>query len=248
MNEKRNFIKLKIDFRIVSAVLLAVIIAMMFLWNPWSDSKEERTIQVSGDYTSKAEPDKFTFYPNYEFTSASKDDAISKLTAKNKIIIDTLKSIGVKDSQIKSNVDSNDYAIYYKESSNTPTYNLRITVDLDDKAIAQKVQDYLITTTPSGAITPYLSFSTNKQKNLESQARDEATKDARKKADQSAKNLGFRLGKVKSVVDGTGFNPIPVLYGKSDSTSVSNNASAILSLQPGENEINYTVTVVYYIN
>jgi uncharacterized protein YggE len=111
--------------------------------------------------------------------------------------------------------------------------------------MAQKVQDYLLTTSPSGTISPYSAFSTEKRKELESQARDEATIDAREKAEQSAENLGFKLGKVKSIEDQSGFGGVIPL---DTPATMEDSARSSLSVQPGENEITYTVRVVYYLD
>jgi uncharacterized protein YggE len=128
------------------------------------------------------------------------------------------------------------------------TYNLQLTVTLTNKDLVQKVQDYLVATLPTGGVSPQAGFSDSKRKQLESNARDEATKDARSKADQSAKNLGFRVGKVKSVDDGSGFGGMPYATSKAESAvALDIAASPSLSVQPGENELSYSVTVVYTI-
>jgi uncharacterized protein YggE len=122
---------------------------------------------------------------------------------------------------------------------------LQLTVTVNSRETAQKVQDYLINTGPTGSISPYPTFSDTKRKELESQARDEATKDARAKADQLAKNLGFSVGKVKSIEDQSGFGDIIPL----DATIQPDSASrSSLAVQPGENEITYTVRVIYYLD
>ena len=105
----------------------------------------------------------------------------------------------------------------------------------------------MITTSPVGTISPQADFSNSKRKELESQARDEATKDARAKAEQSAKNLGFKVDKVKSVEDGVGFRGIyPVVDGASGA-DLTIEPQSKLAVQPGENKINYTVTVTYFL-
>ncbi len=79
---------------------------------------------------------------------------------------------------------------------------------------------------------------------MSAQARDEATKDARTKAEQSAKNLGFKMGAVKSVEDGSGFGDIiPLERGIAMDTANKNN----MPIQAGENELRYSVTVIYYV-
>ena len=103
-----------------------------------------------------------------------------------------------------------------------------------------------MTTLPTGAVSPQASFSDAKRKELESKAREMATKEARAKAEQSAKNLGFSVGAVKSVNDGVGFGDVYPLAAESSARDIAAPTSK-LTVQPGENELTYQVTVVYFI-
>jgi uncharacterized protein YggE len=96
-------------------------------------------------------------------------------------------------------------------------------------------------------VSPQANFSDAKRKDLERQARDAATKDARAKADQSAKNLGFKVGLVKTVTDGTGFGGIIYPLTASGVAKATDLSQPSLAIQPGENDLSYTVTVTYYL-
>ena len=243
------------DYRVVVGVLLAVIIAMLLLWRPWEFRADAnaRTVQVTGEAKVTAVPDEFVFNPSYSFKNADKDAALKELTAKSDEIVKKLKELGVADNKIKTNSDGYSYPIYSDENSSVlapdtrqmPTYTLTFTITVGDKEKAQKVQDYLVTTTPTGSVSPQATFSDAKRKELESKARDEATKEARAKAEQSAKNLGFKVGAIKSVNDGNGFDDFYPALESGMGTDVAQ--SSKLSLQPGENDLTYQVKVVYYI-
>lgn len=231
-----------LDLRLVVVALVLVIAGMLAMWRPW-EGVSDRTIEVGGQATISAVPDEYLFYPVYEFTNADKQKALAELTSKSNDLVAKLKELGVSDSQIKTNSDGYDYP-YYKETDGNPIYSLRLTVTINDKDLAQKVQDYLITTAPTGGVSPQVGFSEAKRKELEGQARDQATKDARAKAEQSAKNLGFSIGAVKSVTDGAGFGgPIYSL----DAAGREAASPSSLSLQPGENDLSYSVSVVYFV-
>jgi len=248
-SEGKKKLSLSLDLRLIVIVLLLVIAGMLAIWRPWTSKVDTtRTITVSGESKITAEPDEFTFNPSYEFKDSSKDVALAALTQKSDEIVKKLKDIGVASSKIKINSDGYDYRNYYFDgTSNDFTYTLRPTVVVGNRDLAQKVQDYLVTTSPSGQVSPQASFSKTLQKVLEGKARDEATKDARAKADQSAKNLGFKVGKVKSVDDGNNSGGI-MPYGMMDSLASGTEAkTATLSIQPGENDLDYSVTVVYYV-
>jgi len=261
--KQKNKFSLTLDYRFVIGLLLVIIVVMLAFWRPWEfrPAENARTVSATGTATLTAVPDEFVFTPSYEFEGEDKDAVLKELTAKSGEVVKKLKELGVADSKIKTNADGYDFPIYGYEGEGDgavtqiapvpprdtqPTYTLRLTVTVNDKTLAQKVQDYLLTTSPTGAVSPQVTFSESKRKELESKARDTATKEARAKAEQSAKNLGFSVGPVKSVNDGTGFGDVypALMEGSARDTGA---PSSKLSLQPGENDLTYSVTVVYYI-
>lgn len=243
--------KLPSIWKIACLLLLIALAVCIVLWKPWQANikASDRTINVTGNATIKAEPDEYIFSPSYEIKNSDPKAALAALTQKNNDIIAKLKALGVASNKIKS--DASNYKDYYEPDTSTYTFNLTITVD--DKTLAQKVQDYLLTTSPNGAITPEYTFTSSKQKQLESQGRDQAEKDARAKADQSAKNLGFKVKAVKSVQDGS-FEGVGGCGGRgicvrTDQLKLQSSASdSSLTLQPGQNDLPYSVSVTYYIN
>lgn len=248
-DSSKTKLNISLDYRVISIVLLAVVLVLLLAWKPWSaKTTSDRTIEVSGETTVKATPDEFIFYPSYQVENADKQAALNELTKKSEDIVAKLKGLGVSDGAIKTNTSGYDYPVYLDDQKDTATYTLQLTVTLSDQKLAQKVQDYLVTTSPTGSVSPQFGFSDSKQKQLEGQARDAATKEARAKADQMGKNLGFKIGKVKSVSDGAslGGGPIMPLEARSSMMAADDKASS-LTIQPGENELPYTVTVVYYI-
>lgn len=250
-SQKPNKLNFSLDYRIIIVLLLVIIAGMLAIWKPWSVNSKtstDRTITVTGEATVKAEPDEYLFYPSYEFKSTSKEAALSEQTTKNQEIIDGLKSIGLDESDIKNR--SSGYGTYWNNSGDTTTYTLQLTITVSNKELAQKVQDYLISTNPQGQITPQANFSESKRKDIEAQARDLATKDAKSKADKSADNTGAKLGKVKSIQDGSGFGGVnPLIYegGAEDSSLDSTTSKNSLSINPGENDLSYNITVIYYL-
>lgn len=226
---------------------MLIIVVMLAVWMPWSRNSESRTISVSGESTIMAEPDRYIFNPNYEFKNKDESVALNQQSEKSNEIITKLKGLGVKDSDIKNNSSGYSTGQMSPVSPDDDTiYNLSLTITVADKDLAQKVQDYLLTTGPSGQVTPQPGFSESKRKELEDKARDQATKDARSKAEQIAKNTGAKLGKVKSIQDGGGLGqPEPMLYEYKAVSSSSSEQS--MPIQPGENELKYTVSVSYYL-
>lgn len=228
-----------------TTVLLAlVVVAMLLAWKPWQACKQNCTVQVTGEATLKAEPDEYVFVPNYQFRKSEDAKALETATKKSEEVTAALKGLGVADNNIKSNL--NGYDEYLREGVQSTVYTVVLTVTVNDKALAQKVQDYIVTTSPTGSVSPQASFSDAKRKELERQARDEATKDAAAKAEQNARNLGFKVGSVKEISDGSGFGITP-FEGKYAQMAVDDSGQG-LGLQPGENELRYTVNVTFFVN
>lgn len=247
---KQTF-SVSLDFRLVSLALFIVICVLVGLWRPWQDRvpANARTISVTGQTTLEAKPDEYIFYPSYEIKDASKSAALAKITQKSETVTQALKKLGVADSKIKTSTGG--YAPYYEYDSTKSeyTYTLQITITVGAYELAQKVQDYLVTTEPTGSVSPQAGFSKTKQKSLEQTARDAATKDARSKADQMAKNLGFSVSAVKSVSDGGTLGGI-MPFAATERAIAADTATASrssLTIQPGENELPYSVNVTYYI-
>ncbi len=234
--------------------LMAIAIAVMIvLWKPWETrvAANSRIVSVTGEATVKGEPDEFVFYPTYQFKGDDKTALIDQLTTKSDEVVKKLKELGVEDKKIKSDASGYSNNFYFDSTTNENIYTLSITATTGTKDLAQKVQDYLVTTSPEGAVTPSSTFSKTKQKTLEDQARDEATKDARKKADKSATNLGFKIAQVKTVEDTGGFGggcgPYGICSGAQTLEAKAPDISTSLTVQPGENEVSYTVKITYFI-
>lgn len=241
--------KVTVSFNVwwLVALLGAAIILLVGLWRPWQGSTaNSRRVTVSGTSTIKATPDKYTFSPSWEFKGNDKTATLKQATDKSATVISELKKIGVADKDIKSNTGGWDGYYYYDSALNQHTYTLNVTATVANRELAQKVQDYLATTEPTGQVSPVGTFSTVLQKKLEQQGRSEATKDARAKADEMAQNLGFKVGKVVTITDNGADGGINTMLAQGSGLS-GNLQSTSLAVQPGQNELTYTVQVVYAI-
>jgi len=249
--EKSRKFHLAIDYRLIIVGLLLIIAVMLALWRPWnrSPSTSSRTISVTGDATIQATPDEYVFTPSYTYTNAVAQTALNQLSAQSSTITTKLEALGVTSSQIQTDASGAEpYYNYVVNDDGTTTYTLQLTVTVESKSLAQKVQDYLITTSPSGSVSPNADFSNAQQQSLNNQARNEATKDARAKAEQTAQNLGFKLGAVKSVTDEGDSGQSSPLENSVNSGTSFDSAQPSLSVQPGQNSLQYSVDVVYYIH
>lgn len=256
---------LKLICLILAIIVVGMGISILFFWKPWQPNikASDRVVTVTGEATLTATPDEYVFTPAYTFSDANQQTALSQVTSTSDQIVAKLKALGVKSSAIQTNANgysSGNYVPVFQNNKQT-TYQLNLTITIDDATLAQKVQDYLVTTSPTGDVTPSVNFSTATQKSLENKARNQAEIDARSKADQSAKNLGFKVANVKTVIDGglnSGgmFDPCGSYGGSitggacsgSNLDVTSGNSAQSLTLQPGQNQLYYSVQVEYYIH
>lgn len=248
-------LQLTFDYRLVCVVLLIAIGVMLFLWKPWNSTGTDRKVSVTGQATIKAAPDEYVLNPYFVFTGP--DDAKDKRDAAAQAtqVSAKLKELGVKDTQISSTTDSYDNYQPVTNADGTvssaPSINLRYTITLSDKAIAQKAQDYFLGSGAKGQLSPIVSFSDAKQKSLEADARDKAIADAKTKATKSAEQVGAKLGKVVTIADqgtGGGCGGGGLCNGINLSTSdIKASASPSIPVQSGLNEFTFSVQVEYQL-
>lgn len=254
----KQSITITLNAWIICGVLLLANLITIGLWRPWSGvASNARTIVITGTSTIESEPDQYVFTPYYQKDGTDKAAVNTEFSNLSKTIVAKLKALGLKDSAIKVDVNLYDYGVYGSISSSEPESNavatMTLTITVRDKDLAQEVQDYLVTTLPSGSITPQISFSSAKQKVLETQARNEALKDAKSKAEASVKELGARLGRVVAVSDITsgGITPMPWMVKSGEAVSNSSNGSdtsTSYAIQPGLNNFDFQIQVTYEIN
>jgi uncharacterized protein YggE len=248
----KQSLNIKINAWIICAVLLVANLITIGFWQPWANRPiSTRTIAITGSTTIEAEADQFIFSPYYQKDNADKVAANAELSMLAGNITTKLKELGVANSAIKTDVNSYESSIYYSEQPDSTISTLYVTITIRDKDLAQKVQDYIVTTSPVGSITPQISFSNDKQKTLETQARKAALIDAKSKAEASAKQLGAKIGRVASVKDNNygGISPMPWMTSTDVASPESTkSSSSSYSIQPGLNEYSFSIEVTYELN
>ena len=89
-----------------------------------------------------------------------------------------------------------------------------------------------------------VSFNIDDTGSLRQAARDDAVAHAKSQADQLAAATGLKVGKVVSIVEGAVPN-IPLVYAAAGAPATTAADSMPVPLQPGQQELNLSVTVVY---
>jgi uncharacterized protein YggE len=195
-----NSVSLRLDLRLVCVLLLVVIALMVAIWQPWEGGGEKRVVTVTGEARIEAVPDEYTFSPYFQEQGSNSQALRDKLAKLGDKLVKELKELGVPENKISLSGSSYDYH-YYTNDKGEQTAQLRATVTVDNKELAQKVQDYLLKQDIKGQITPQAQFSQTRQDELKRQARDLAVADARSEAERSAGELEAKLGKIVELKD-----------------------------------------------
>lgn len=165
--------------------------------------------------------------------------------AVNKIVAD-FKTLGIEEKNIKTT----NYSVYPDYDYNSGRQNIRgytVTQNLEVKIKPiDKANKAIDAATADGAnMIGSISFILNdtEKKRLENEARAEAIKNAKEKAESLSSLSGLRLGKIIDIQEGGGFErPMPVTM---DLRAPGGGAEEKTELSPGENTIQTTVTLSY---
>lgn len=224
-------------------VLLTAILGLLIWSQPWNASKssETRKITVSGQATVESEPDLYVFSPYFEVKGTDQEAVRQEISTLANESVNAIKDLGVEEKDIT--LDASSYDRWYWDDGDEGVLNAYITIKVRDKDLAQKVQDYLTSSSAKGQLTSQESFSEDKQKVLESQATEAAIADARGKAEAQARLFGAKLGDVIEVKQNDEVSALP--YRGIAELQVTDSADTSLPVLPGEQEFTKTIQVVF---
>lgn len=201
---------------------------------------------VDGTGKATGVPDTAQFSVGVNKTANTVQDAQNQVnTAVNKIS-DELKKLGVADKDIQTSNYSVNPNIDYSSGNQTTTgytVNATMNVKVKDTNLANKALD---AATANGAnVVNGVSFGLNddEQAKLEEQARGEAIKNAKAKAESIAKQAGIRLGRIINVTVNPTTEPRPVVEKMSLAQPAGSGAPT--QLQTGSSDVSVTVSLSY---
>jgi hypothetical protein len=233
---------------IAIVILLAVFYAGQLVYNfqqlPQNYPQE---ISVSGQGKVYAKPDVAVVVLGVESKGAKISDIVKDNTEKMNKIIKDVKDSGVDEKDIQTTR----YSI-------TPEYNWtqkggRIFIGyILNQQITVKIRDFekigtiLEKTTTDGANTVGdLQFSIDEPEKVRAEARAKAIDQAKEKAKTLANQAGLRIVKLINISEGSGYYPQPT-YGKG-AGALAEAVNVAPEIQPGQMEINSTVTLTYRV-
>lgn len=227
------------------AISIAAILGLLLWSQPWSQGNSEtRKMTVSGEAVIAAEPDQFTFQPYFQERGDSQEEVRKALSAKANEAVEELKKLGVEEKNIK--LDANSYDQWYWSEGEEGIMSAHLNIEVTDKDLAQKIQDYFLNTSAEGQLTPQSTFSEEKKKQLDAEATDKAIEDARQKAEAQASKLGVEVGDVLEYNQAQD-TLFPTLYGAEDLEASTDSRAVSLPVLEGQNEYRQTVTVTFRI-
>ncbi len=207
-----------------------------------------RTISFSGEGKVYTKPDIALVTLSVVTESKTVADVQKKNTEKMNKVIAFLKSFGIEERDIKT-TNYNLYPRYNYEYTRIPqiigyeiTQSLEVKVrDLD------RVGEILEGSVNAGVNQiSSLYFKVDKDEAFKLEAKALAIKDAKEKAEETAKQLGVRLGKLVGYSENSNYYPpYPVYYREG---AGGGGQSAAPEIQTGENEILVNVTLTYEID
>lgn len=232
-------------YRIVEICLLLTIIGLLVWSRPWtSNTSETRKITVTGEATIDSAPDEYVLSPYFQKSGKDKKAVQAELSEQANTAVIKLKELGISEDDIKLDASSYDY--WYASDGQEGSLQVSLQISLTDKDQAQKAQDYLLTLNNiQGQLTPQATFSDAKSKDLETQATEKATEDAKNKADQQAKLVGAKVGNVITISDSPYNEIMPMAYAQDSMSSGAELKVSTLPVLSGKNEYKKTITITY---
>lgn len=236
----------QITLIIVSAVIVLALIGIL----AYTQFSTGNTISSSGSSQISVMPDKVGVYFNIE----TKGETSKEAKDKNAEISDNLITALIKQGFDRDEIQTQNYNIYpeyeWRESQELIGYKSVHSIKLEfSTQDSDKIGEVIDAGVDAGASISYINFelSLEKQNEYKAQALEQATQDARTKAEAIASGLGKSLGRIVSVSDSS-FDYYPWrMYDMVGSSNAAEAKQAVTSIQPGNQEINAQVSVVYKI-
>lgn len=197
------------------------------------------SFSVTGLGKASIKPDSATVRVGVNAKGATATDAKDKINLNINKVTAAIKALGIAEKDIQTeNFNVNES---YDPSTKGFEGNTNITVKVNDPNLANKVLD---TAVANGATNiGGVQFDTKDKQTAENTAREMAVKEAKSKAEIAAKAAGFKLGKIINYSENSGgYGGITPMMAKADSAN-----RETTQIEPGENEVNFSVTLSYEV-
>lgn len=208
----------------------------------------EHTISVNGTGRVVVSPDIADLRLGVTVTKPTVKAARETAAAAMTKVIAALKALGIADQDLQTTMLSLQPNYDYSNSGNPPKltgYTLSNSVAVTVRDL-DKVGDAIDDALAAGATTmDGVTFRVENPAAAEEQARQDAMREARARADTLAASAGVAIRGVASISETSSPVPYPVFYGEARMSAAADIATPV---QPGTNEVSVTVNVVYLID
>ena len=237
---------------VASVVVIGTAIYLLMRFGPGIPvssvvTQKQEMFSVSGEGKVTAVPDTGIVSLGITINRPTVKAAQTEVNTKINSITNELKNSGIDPKDIKTE----NYSVY-------PEYDYlqgpgrisgyRVTTDIKVTVRQlEKLNEVIDKATAAGANTVsgiQLTVEENRQKELVHQAREEAVKEAKTKAESLASAAGITLGKIINVQENVPGAPVPFMMLDSAAKEGRGGGSAT-DIQPGSTDIYSTVTLFY---
>lgn len=236
---------ISLDYKTVLPLIAAFMLGLgIGWWQPWQ-SGETRLVTVTGDATISATPDEYIFYPSFTATAKTANEATAAAKKTGDAVVKKIQELGVTQDKIKTDISSSpSYDFNGRQEDEYQSYFM-ITATINDFELAQKVQDYLLTTDNTGSSSPQSGFSEAKATELKAEARKQAVENAKTQGQQIAAELDSTINEVQSVEEVTGFDSVIPMYNRAAISGSSEDSQTSSELLVGEQDLTFSVKVIF---
>jgi len=229
----------------IAAVALLLLAAAAFAGVGRPDSAggasaQSEGITVNGVGTVESVPDEAQMSFGVQTEAPTSSEALARNSAQMERVLAALRAAGIAEKDIRTQ-DVSVWPQYDTTGQDADGYVARnsVTVTIHELDKAGAVIDAATRAGANEVSGPMLTSSGRER--LEAQALEAAVDNARKKADALAKAAGVGLGRVTAMVEGGG-TPGPIMLEAARAS-----ADKAVPIQPGQEQVQATVTVTFSI-
>jgi uncharacterized protein len=255
MEEKKT-----IPIQVGAVGTVIIFFMLLFVFAKWGPAINFSTVTqskgdpfvVSGEGKVSVTPDIAKVTLGIQETGSSLKTVQNSVNTKSKALTDTIKKLGILESDIMTT----SYNVYPQYDYSSPTqkitgYQISTDYEVSVKDF-DKINDVLVAATAAGAnVVGNVSFDLNESTKTAkmNEARSDAVKDAKSKADGLAKAAGITLGKIINVSENPNQTIRPISYTEKSSAVGLGGAAPVVQpdIQPGTTELDVTVSLSYEV-
>ncbi|MDD5086214.1 MAG: SIMPL domain-containing protein [Candidatus Nanoarchaeia archaeon] len=234
------------------SMILGIFLACALVIVAGCQEKQEQTINVQGISELKFEPDKAEIWVGVSIVNDTAENAQNEVNRIMNAIVDGLRYKGIADK----NMETEQISIYeertWTEKDGSKVVGWRasqtLKVSTDDMTKIGSIVDVAVKNGANQIHSVNFGLTEESESEYKKQALADAAKNAKEKAETLAESMGFNLGGVKTVSEGS-FNYYPQRYAIDMDMAAGAEAVKEVSaiVPPSTVDVTAYVNAVYYI-